>query len=281
MSEAQELVTAQQAAERRMAAENGPATLPATEETDAASLMRAIERMATDPRVDADKLNKLLDVKERWDREEARKAFHAALARFKVDPPRIVKNADVEYGRTKYSHATLDEVVYKIAPALGREGLSFAHDVRQADGVIAVTCTLTHERGHSESVTLTGLPDDSGQKNAIQQIASTVTYLRRYTLEAITGLAAEGDDDDGRGFSQSALIGASEFAFLNAEIAEIGDALDLPKFLEYLGVESIEELRAADFGKAKTALEAKRRKLAEETAPAEDAEPEPHEVLIP
>ena len=52
-------------------------------------------------------------------------------------------------------------------------------------------------QGHSESVTLSAPPDDSGKKNNIQQIASTVTYLERYTLLAATGTAVKEQDDDG------------------------------------------------------------------------------------
>jgi hypothetical protein len=41
-------------------------------------------------------------------------------------------------------------------------------------------------------------PDDSGGKNKIQAIASAKSYLERYTLLAITGLATKDMDDDGR-----------------------------------------------------------------------------------
>ena len=51
--------------------------------------------------------------------------------------------------------------------------------------------------GHSEAVSIAGPLDDSGQKNGIQQIGSTITYLERYTLMAIMGLAAHDQDDDG------------------------------------------------------------------------------------
>jgi len=38
----------------------------------------------------------------------------------------------------------------------------------------------------------------SGNKNPIQAIASTVSYLERYTLLAITGLTTKDMDDDGK-----------------------------------------------------------------------------------
>ena len=39
--------------------------------------------------------------------------------------------------------------------------------------------------------------DDSGQKSAIQQVASTITYLRRYTLTGVLGIATTDQDLDG------------------------------------------------------------------------------------
>jgi hypothetical protein len=43
-----------------------------------------------------------------------------------------------------------------------------------------------------------GPPDAGGAKNPIQARASTITYLERYTLKAICGVAEGGEDDDGQ-----------------------------------------------------------------------------------
>jgi len=50
---------------------------------------------------------------------------------------------------------------------------------------------------------MSGPPDDSGKKNPLQQIKSTVTYLKISTLEAACGLASTdaSADDDGNGYS--------------------------------------------------------------------------------
>ncbi len=160
-------------------------------------LMVLIQRAATDEGFSVDKLEKLLDVKERWDAEEARKSYVAALAEFKRAAPTLVKDKKVSFADTKYSHATLGQVATAVAAALAEHGMSHGWSVDQHNGTVTVTCTLTHECGHRENVSMTAPPDDSGKKNAIQRIGSTVTYLERYTLLAITGLAAHEQDDDG------------------------------------------------------------------------------------
>ncbi|MGK5049914.1 ERF family protein, partial [Janthinobacterium sp. GB4P2] len=89
--------------------------------------------------------------------------------------------------------------------ALARCGISHDWDTQQpASGMIIVSCSLTHVMGHSKSTTMEAPPDNSGSKNVIQQIASTVTYLQRYTLLGACGLATKDMDDDGRGGEQAA-----------------------------------------------------------------------------
>ena len=154
------------------------------------TMMSLIQRAATDQSFSVEKLEHLLSVKERWDSEEARKAYVAALADFKRNPPQIVKDKQVAYGNTKYRHATLGQVTDATAAGLAQHSLSHSWSVKQEPGRVTVTCTLTHALGHSEAVSIAGPLDDSGQKNGIQQIGSTITYLERYTLMAITGLAA-------------------------------------------------------------------------------------------
>lgn len=152
-----------------------------------------------------EQMQQLMDLQERHERNEARKAFVVALNQFKANPPEITKNKLVSFatskGRTEYKHATLDQVSGIIGAALAKVGISHRWQVEQLEGGrIRVTCILTHALGHTESVPLVASPDDSGGKNSIQGVGSTVTYLQRYTLLAATGMAVrDGSDDDATG----------------------------------------------------------------------------------
>lgn len=150
--------------------------------------------------VDLDRVERFLSLKREYEADEARKAYVAAMAAFKTEPLTITKDKHVSFSGTSYSHASIGNVVSVICAALGRHGFSHRWDTKQDGGLITVTCIITHARGHSESTVLSGKPDDSGKKNAIQQTASTITYLQRYTLLAATGMATtDQEDDDGRG----------------------------------------------------------------------------------
>ena len=183
------------------------------QEPQSSALMTLIERAALDPNFDVAKLQAMMDMKERWDANEARKAYVAAMAEFKANPPEILKRKLVEYdtskGKTSYMHAELADVTAAVIQPLAQAGFSHAWATKQIDGgLIEVTCTLTHRLGHCESTTLKSASDQSGGKNNIQAIASTVTYLERYTLLMATGLATKGMDDDGRGADSQPAIDA-------------------------------------------------------------------------
>ena len=159
-------------------------------------------QMAVSQNADLDKLEKLMALQERWEANEARKAYISALADFKSDPLIINKDKHVEFqtskGVTAYNHATLGNICNIIGAALAKHGLSYRWATEQ-NGKIKVTCTLMHSLGHSESVSLESSADESGGKNSIQAIGSAVSYLQRYTLLAITGTATQEQDDDGKG----------------------------------------------------------------------------------
>lgn len=196
---------------------------------------------------DIDKLTKLMDLQERWEANEARKAFVVAMAKFKETPPVILKDKQVAFGKTAYKHAELAQVSAAICKCLSAVGISHRFEVDQADRGISVTCVLTHVMGHSERVTLKAPSDDSGGKNAIQGIASTVTYLERYTLLAATGVAT-GDvpDDDGASFGTDVQrISDDQLSQIYDLIAESG--ADEKKLCAHFKIQTVETLPSACF----------------------------------
>lgn len=219
--------------------------------TPAHMLQTAIERG-----VDMAQLEKLMELQERWESNEARKAFVKAMSEFKANPPKVIKDRLVAYQGTRYTHASLAAVVDAVVAGLSEHGLSHRWDVEQ-NGIIKVTCVLTHEMGHSESVSMSAPADDSGKKNAIQQIASTITYLERYTLMAATGLAAKDmADDDGQSASTETITD-QQAAELKGLLQETNS--DVAAFLKAMGgAPSVDELPAGQYNRAKVALNRKK-----------------------
>lgn len=158
-------------------------------------------RMAVEQGADLDRLERLMALQERWEAGEAKKKFAVAFAAFKAEAVKIIKNKLITDGPLKNKkHAELSDAVNAATPALSRHGLSTAWRLTKDDkDWMEITCTLSHEGGHSESVSMGGPPDTGPGRNAMQARGSTKTYLERYTLTAILGLAAQDADDDGAG----------------------------------------------------------------------------------
>lgn len=158
-------------------------------------------RMAVEQGADLERLERLMALQERWEAGEAKKKFAVAFSAFKAEAVKIIKGKEVTDGPLKgKKHAVLSDAVNAATPALSRHGLATAWKLTKDEkDWIEVTCTLSHEGGHSESVSMGGPPDMGPGRNAMQARGSTKTYLERYTLTAILGLAAQDADDDGAG----------------------------------------------------------------------------------
>lgn len=209
--------------------------------------------LAVEGGADLEKLTKLMDLQERWEATEAKKAYARAFGAFKKDPPKLVRDKDVKFGNTEYSHASLDNICPIITAALAVHDITHRWEVNQTDNFVMVTCILTHVLGHSESASMQSQPDTSGAKNAIQAIASAQTYLERYTLLAATGLAVQNQDDDGAGTTE--MISAEQKATIVGKMKDTN--ADTARFLKFMGVASVDEISAAQYGKAIEALKAK------------------------
>lgn len=143
-------------------------------------------------------LKELMDLEERWRAHQAKRAYTTAMALFKKNMPDVVKDMlNKQYGSDYSSLANLVNTTNRV---LGEYGLNARWSPDQTDG-IKVTCILEHADGHREEVSMKGPPDTSGQKNPLQQIKSTMTYLEGATFQAITGVVARSAsaDDDGNG----------------------------------------------------------------------------------
>jgi len=201
-------------------------------------------------------LEKFLDLREREEKNQARKQYIKAISEFKKKPLEILKDRKVSFqtskGTTEYDHASLANVVNVISAELSNHGLSASWKTDQGDFGIKVTCILRHVEGHGEEVSLTAPSDLSGNKNPIQAIASTVSYLERYTLLAITGLTTKDMDDDAAG---TEYITEEMQKEINNLIKET--KTDKTKVLKYLKAESVEKILLTDYGKAKVAFETK------------------------
>jgi hypothetical protein len=217
-------------------------------------------------------LEKLMTLQERWQANQARQAFDAAIAAAKAEIKPVRKNRSVGYvakgeggGRVDYVHEDMGEIARSVDPILAKHGLSYRFRTAQINGAISVTTVVTHRDGHFEETVLSAAPDKSGKKNDIQAIGSAITYLQRYGIKAALGLAASADDDGkatGATGDAETTISAEQVAELEKLAEEVGANKDA--FFNYAKIESFADILVKHFARAKRDLEAVRHRKAKE-----------------
>jgi hypothetical protein len=224
--------------------------VPMVEATPTTTPMTMLEK-AVSSGASLEMVEKLMALQERWEANQARKAFDEAIAAAKAEIKPVVRNAT---GHNSKKYADFSAIANAVDPIISKHGLSYRFRTNQTDR-IAVTCVLSHKAGHYEETTLAGPADASGSKNAIQAIGSTLTYLQRYSLVQALGLAAS-NDDDGNAGGQRESITLEQVE----QLVELADEVHADKeaFCRYFRVNGIAEITTKDFPRAIAALNKKR-----------------------
>lgn len=149
-----------------------------------------------------DKLSQAPAPARQTDQSESTGSLAAALAQAqgKFSNPERTKTAKVK-GKSKdgtpidysYKYADLAEILSVVRGPLSEAGLSYSQDVRfdNANQEAVVATTLRHESGEW----IRSVLRFPATANKIQELGSVFTYLRRYSLSALIGIAPEDDDD--------------------------------------------------------------------------------------
>lgn len=176
-------------------------TVPARADDQASiGLASVIERLAKNPKVDVNKIEKIIEFQERIMRHQAKAAFDAAFAEMQGELPVIDERGAIKVGndvRSKY--AKYEDIQAAIRPILQKHGFAIRHRNENLDGgILKIVGILSHRGGHSEQDEFLCPADKSGGKQDIQAIGSTRSYGMRYTTIALLNIETRGLDDDGR-----------------------------------------------------------------------------------
>ncbi len=216
-----------------------------------------------DKGVDPQALRQMMDLSERWEANQSRKAFQLAMTNAQRDMQAVVK--DKENKHTHSMYAALESVQEMARPVYTRHGfsLSFGQEPPPKEGWLRFVCTVRHQDGHSERFQGDYPQDGFGAKgganmNAVQGVVSSGSYMQRDMLRLIFNLTIAGADQDGNLIAVR--VGPEEIKALNGLLEDCrnaGLAVDHAKFLKWLTprgqaepMESLEFLLLKDFSKA-------------------------------
>lgn len=209
-----------------------PTAQPAT------SMIQVIERAATDPNVDMDKMERLLAMKERLDAKEAETEFNQAMSELQSTMGRI--SADSTNPQTHSQYATYAKLDAKLRPMYTAAGFSLSFDTEESPipETIKVVCYVSHTAGHTRTYKVDMAADGKGAKGGAvmsrtHAAGSAMSYGMRYLLKMIFNVAVGEDDDDGNQASVTVeRITEDQVNTIHARITDNGVNMEL--FLKWL-----------------------------------------------
>ena len=224
-------------------------TTPALSTAQPDNPMALIHMSIRDGDVDVDKLERLMEMQERWQREEARKAFFDAMNRVQADAPVVVR--DAHNPQTNSHYAKLESVSKALKPIYTAHGLSlaFGTDASPVEGCVRITCDVQHVQGHERSY-FADIPLDiagikgSTNKTKVHATGSSYSYGQRYLTCLIFNITLANQDNDGNNpldnVTEEQAIQLKEFAdSLGGDISA--------RFLTWLKVESFYNIPASRY----------------------------------
>lgn len=224
------------------------------------TILQVIQSAATNPDVDIDKMERLMQMHERLVTKQNEAAFNAAMTAAQSEMRRVQADSRNVQTHSEYaSYAALDRAIRPIYTKHGF-ALSFGTEPGAPENYVRVVCHVSHSGGFSRPYQIDMPADGKGAKGGdvmtkTHAVGSGMSYGMRYLLKMIFNVAVGEDDDDGNA-AGTPTITESQAADLLALITEVG--ANKAAFLKVCRVDRLEDLPEASLEGAIKRLEAKR-----------------------
>jgi hypothetical protein len=169
-----------------------------------------------------------------------------ALSSFQSNVPTIQKNKTAGSNAYSYKYADIADVLKSIRESLSINGLSVSQSAESSSESInnviheyvTVTTMIMHNSGQWLKSSLRGSVNaNQGRMSNMQSIGSITTYLRRYSLASMLGLATDDDVDGNLGDTTQSNAQTETDNYRNAAmqaVAQIQNVLVVQWCNEYL-----------------------------------------------
>jgi len=242
-------------------------------------MLAVISQAVMDPRCDVEKMKALLDMQERIEERDSKKAFTVAFNALQAELPIINRDGKIDHSaegtsgttrsgrralQTKY--ATYPNLNRVVGPLLKKHGFTFSSSMEpDPSGAMIVVSTLSHIAGASRKTHFRVTADSTGGKNNQQGWGSSQQYGMRYNMIALLNIVTEAkEDQDNDGFKQDGPITDAQLK----ELIKLADdaGADKAKFCVVMGVDAMAEIPQSRFAEAKQQLQRKLKKKAQQTS---------------
>lgn len=167
------------------------------------------------------------------EKSQSIKELATALTKFQSEVNAVTKDGSNPFFKSKY--ATLENTIETVRDPLQKYGLSFAQFPSGENELVTI---LMHTSGEYLQSTVKMTPKD----NTPQGQGSAITYMRRYALSAILGIATEEDDDGNSASKAKSAPRAVNKEVYRKKLEAVKDLEELKKVWASLPVEEKKEL---------------------------------------
>lgn len=243
-------------------------------------LDRMIER-----NIDPAALKQMMDLSERWEHNQAVKAFNASMVACQAEMPVVIRDAKNNHTQSRY--ALRETINNAIKPCYTKHGfsLSFATEDCPAADHLRIVVEIGHRGGDNRKrhfdIPLDGKGAKGGQSsmNVVQATGSTYSYGCRYATCLIFNVTIADEDNDGQRFLSSGQVMAINNAIQALRDAEAswttaGHVLpekytpfNSKRFYDVYLAKGLEDFPAAKFDDAMSTLDRKLGMLRKDGAP--------------
>lgn len=226
-------------------------------ETTAPTPMVLIDK-AISSGIDPDKLGRLMDLQERWEKNRAAEAYGLAITRFQQKCPVVMKqNTAMIKARTgpdwSYKFASYDDIMGVIGPLLTEENINLGFSATSpGPGLLEVTMRIRVGIHVEESKLTIPIPTNMLVSEP-QKFGAALTFAKRYVLCAGFNIVLGDEDVDGAGLSDT--INKEQQGVLLDMICEAG--ADQARWLKWLEAESIDKIPVTKYELARVELQRK------------------------
>jgi len=214
--------------------------------------------MAINADLDIEKLERLMEMKEREENKTSYAAFVVAISRFQAECPTVKKTGMVKdkNGKQIYSYPKFDSIMKTIQPHLEKNSLSVRFNSEISDNSVKVLCMVSHAGGHTDESSFSCPIEGhmAGGANASQRTASANSFAKRYAIMNALNIAGSDYDDD-----DAQILGEPPETITKEQAAQFRDDLEALKadvgyFCKWMKVDELEDIPAKKFNIARNAI---------------------------
>lgn len=233
-------------------------------QSESAALINIIQRAASDPTVDIEKMERLFQMHERIEQRRAEAAYNAAMAAAQAEMPAVARNKKNDH--TKAQYADLYAIADAALPAIHKNGfgLSFSECKPTESNCVGVACRVSHSAGHSERYEFNVPLDKAGSqgktnKTDTQAYGSTRTYGRRYATVDIFNIPIKDNDANSEQTASDPINSEQETDLLNRLSS---DEQNMPAFCAFFKIDKVGDLPANKYATALRMIEQQKKAAA-------------------